>query len=168
MVNSCCRVLIWRMEFKSSRYEEGWKSVGQPAPFEDCLFRWIATLLCSCWGLPSQSSGPQDKTNYIFTETDFLFLQDSLVLILVSYWKSQFFHYHHLAWAGLHVLLYQRRVSWIHFQNGSFTANLKKNELQIQYTCIGQANFVLSFYDCKTHWFVWWTSMYAAGIFLNS
>ena len=25
-------------------------------------------LLCCFWGLPSQSSGPQDKTNYIFTE----------------------------------------------------------------------------------------------------
>ena len=27
----------------------------------------------------------QDKTNYIFTETDFIFHQDLLVLILVSY-----------------------------------------------------------------------------------
>ena len=48
-------------------------------------------LLCCYWGLPSQSSDHQDKTNYILTETNSLFHQDLLVLILVSYWKSQFF-----------------------------------------------------------------------------
>ena len=48
-------------------------------------------LLCCCWGQPSQSSDHQDKTNYILTETNSLLHQDLLVLILVSYWKSQFF-----------------------------------------------------------------------------
>ena len=48
-------------------------------------------FLCCCWGLPSQSSGPQDKKNYISTEIGFVFHQDLLVLTLVSYWKSQFF-----------------------------------------------------------------------------
>ena len=150
MVKSCCRVLIWRKEFKSSRYEEGWKSVRQPAPFEDCLFRWIATLLCCCWGLPSQSNDPQDKTNYIFTETDFLFHQDLFVfLILVSYWKGQFFP----------LPSFDMSLSWVTrftFPNKSFINSLsnwfvpcksEKNELQIQKkTCIWQANIVLYFF----------------------
>ena len=73
---------------------------------------------------------PQDKTNYMLTKTDFLFHQDLLVLILVSYWKSQFFP------------LPSFDMSWItRFPTKSFINSLanwfvpcksEKNELQIQ------------------------------------
>ena len=90
-------------------------------------------LLCCCWGLPSQRSHPgtpKTRQTTCSQKTDFLFHQDLLVLILVSYWKSQFFP------------LPSFDMSWItRFPTKSFINSLanwfvpcksEKNELQIQ------------------------------------
>ena len=118
-------------------------------------------LLCCCWGLPSQSSGPQDKTNYIFTETDFLFHQDLLVLILVSYWKSQFFPLVTFDMSWVTRLIFPNK-SFIKLANWFVPCQSEKKGLKIQKEDLPRASKSCTvFFKIATNWFVLWISMYA-------
>ena len=116
-----------------------------------------------------KSSGPQDKKNYIFTGTDFLFSSGSTcfnpcIVLEKSVFSSS------IIWHGLHYMFYFPKQEFHKFTCKQVPSlQIWKNELQIKKEDLHRASkSCTALFMIAKNWFVWWISMYAAGSFLNS